>query len=130
MGVFVFKAGAASIKQAGWAILVSTASDMTDSACKAAETSGLKGVFSAVRLSSLRMITTPPKQAMFRLWASRNALTSDLTATFTLSDTVGMNDVYLGAYLQGIVDHVFQVKSSQVSIEGNVLRIEGLPILE
>ena len=78
---------------------------------------------SAVRLSSLRMITTPPKQAMFRLWASRNALTSDLTATFTLSDTVGMNDVCLGAYLQGIVDHVFQVKSSQVSIEGNVLRV-------
>ncbi|QDZ20177.1 hypothetical protein A3770_03p26950 [Chloropicon primus] len=128
--VFVCRATAASVKHAGWTIIISTASDMTDSAVKGAETNGLKGVYSAVTLSSLRMLTTPPKQAMFRLWASRNALTSDLTATFRLSEAVGMNDTYLEAYLQGIVDHVFQLKNCQVSIEDNLLSIRNLPILE
>jgi hypothetical protein len=129
---FVVKSGATSIKHAGWTFLISAASDMTDSALKGAETMGLRGVSNAVVISSVRMITTPPKQAVFRLWASRSALTtSDLTATFKLSDAVGMNDLYLEAYIQGIIDHVFQLRNCQVSIkDSEELVLQNLPIME
>ena len=128
--VFICRAGAASVKMAGWSFLISAASDMANSGVKAAETSGLRGVYTALALSSVRMISTPPKQAVSRIWASRNALTSDLTATFRLSDAVGMNDDYLEAYVQGIVDHTFLVRNSVVSVKDNVLTVQHLPILE
>ena len=129
--VFLSRAAAASVKHAGWTLLVSAALDMTDRAVKSAETDGLRGVYSAVTATGINMLTTPPKQAVFRIWASRNALTSDLRVTFRLSGQhASTNAPYLEAYVQGIVDHVFQLKNTMVSVDDDVLTMQNLPVLE
>ena len=104
---------------------------MTDSAVKGAETGGLKGLVRGVIVSCARTLSTPPKQHVFRIWQQRNALTSGLSATFPLSPAVGLDCQYLEAYVQGIVDHLFQYNNMVVSVkDGSILALENMPLLE
>ena len=125
------KSGGSAIRQAGWSFLISVASDVTDSAIKGAETSGIRGVYEGIIISCARMLTTPPSQHMMSIWTSRNALTSGLATSFNLSDSVGMNDVYLEAYMQAIVDHLFKLSACEIAIVNSErLEIQNLPLLE
>ena len=81
-------------KGAYWNVILDCAAVAADCGIKGAESAGLKGLKSGLKSGLVRMVTTPPRAAMFRFWTSRGHGVSDLTAEWELQ-RIGINVNYL-----------------------------------